>query len=680
MPSDQLFIEKCTEITLKHVSEEGFGVSELAEELAMSRSNLLRKVKRATGLSASRFIRKVRLEKAVELLRNQDLTISEIGFLVGFSSTSYFIKCFKEEFGYSPGQLADQEANIDDEKPSSVLSKKGMTYIAVAVAILIVGLLLLYESSEEQKPAPEIKSIAVLPFINDSNDSSNVYFINGLMESTLNDLQKIGGLRVLSRTTSEKYRNSKKSAPEIAEELQVIYLVEGSGQKMGDQFKLNIQLIDARSDEHLWSKQFVAETRDVFKLQQDVAKSIAREIEVVITPQEARYIEKIPTDNLTAYDYYLQGMEYLVYRDAFDMNKAVGYFNKAIQEDPEFAMAYANTAIAYYYHDIFKEDKPYADSLAKYAEKAMLLDPELTNSLMAKAFVYTQRREYELAVSYLEKALVISPNSSVVINLLSDFYSVYVPNTGKYLQYALKGALLNIDEADSSARSITYLHLANALIQAGFVDESREYLLKVEAFNPDMYYTDHIRAFLDYTEHGRMATVQQDLQALFAQDSSRLDILQDIAKVCYMQEHYEEAYFYYQWFDSLRTQYQLNIYPFEDLKMAYVARALGYNDEAERFLQQYMNYLATDETVYHAANLGMVALYEGKEEEALKHLKDFAKQDGYYYWLILFFEDDPMVKKIKDQKTFQAVWQEVIASFWQNHEQIKQRLELERLI
>ena len=114
--------------------------------------------------------------------------------------------------------------------------------------------------------------------------------------------------------------------------------------------------------------------------------------------------------------------------------------------------------------------------------------------------------------------------------------------------------------------------------------------------------------------------------------------------------------------------------------MAYVARELGHNDEAERFLQQYMNYLATDETVYHEANLGMVALYEGKEKEALRHFKAFAKQDGYYYWLILFFENDPMVIKIKDQDSFQAVWQQVSDSFWQNHEQIKQTLELERLI
>ena len=100
------------------------------------------------------------------------------------------------------------------------------------------------------------KSIAVLPFINDSNDSTNVYIINGLMESTLNNLQKIKELRVISRTSVEKYRNNPKTIPEIARELNVHYLIEGSGQKIGDQILLNIQLIEAPSDKHLWSEQY----------------------------------------------------------------------------------------------------------------------------------------------------------------------------------------------------------------------------------------------------------------------------------------------------------------------------------------------------------------------------------------------------------------------------------------
>src|SRR5690606_7154799 len=123
------------------------------------------------------------------------------------------------------------------------------------------------------------KSIIVLPFKNDSGDSTNVYLINGLMEATLNNLQKIKDLRVLSRTSAEKYRESNKSIPEMADELNVNYLVEGSGQKMGDKIVLNIQLIDGAKDRHLWSKQYRREVSDIFALQLEISKDIAQEIQ-----------------------------------------------------------------------------------------------------------------------------------------------------------------------------------------------------------------------------------------------------------------------------------------------------------------------------------------------------------------------------------------------------------------
>ena len=129
-----------------------------------------------------------------------------------------------------------------------------------------------------------------MPFKNDSADSTNVYIVNGLMESILNNLQKIENLRVISRTSVEKYRTQQKTIPEIARELGVSYLVEGSGQKAGDKILLNIQLIDAKSDKHLWAEQYARETGDIFELQQEVAKKIAGEIEVIITPEEVNRI------------------------------------------------------------------------------------------------------------------------------------------------------------------------------------------------------------------------------------------------------------------------------------------------------------------------------------------------------------------------------------------------------
>jgi TolB-like protein len=208
--------------------------------------------------------------------------------------------------------------NIDRLDYQSRGRFKGRSFIKWAIiAVAVICLAIFTYSSDffNRKSAPDSmgeivdKSIAVLPFKNESSDSLNLYFVNGLMESALNKLQKIGDLRVISRTSVEKYRNTNKGIPEIAEELNVNYLVEGSGQRVGDQVLLNIQLIEASSDQPIWVEQYNREVRDVFALQNEVAKEIATAIKAVVTPAELKQIEKKPTENLLAYDYYLQALD-----------------------------------------------------------------------------------------------------------------------------------------------------------------------------------------------------------------------------------------------------------------------------------------------------------------------------------------------------------------------------------
>ena len=159
-------------------------------------------------------------------------------------------------------------------------------------------------------PAKLEKSIAVLPFINDSPDQENTYFINGVMEEILNNLQKIKDLRVISRTSVEQYRGQKRPISEIAQELGVNYIVEGSGQKYGNNFRLRAQLIKADHESHLWGESFqneINDVKDIFSIQIQIAESMAAELKAIITPVEKKLIEKIPTTDLTAYDAYLKG-------------------------------------------------------------------------------------------------------------------------------------------------------------------------------------------------------------------------------------------------------------------------------------------------------------------------------------------------------------------------------------
>lgn len=204
------------------------------------------------------------------------------------------------------------------------------------------------------KQAPDAakleKSVAILPFKNDSKDEENTYFINGLMEEILNNLQKIKDLRVISRTSVEQYRNQTKSIPEIAKELGVNYIVEGSGQKYGNAFRLRIQLIMAAKESHLWGESYqqkIKKAEDIFNIQTQIAESIAKELKAIITPQEKDLIEKIPTKQLEAYDAYLKGRFYLYKFTSEDLEAAMKYFELAKEKDPDYALAYAGISFVW---------------------------------------------------------------------------------------------------------------------------------------------------------------------------------------------------------------------------------------------------------------------------------------------------------------------------------------------
>ncbi len=297
------FFTKLSEEVKAHCSSEQFGVSDLAEMMGMSRSNLLRKVKKQTGLSVSLFIRKIRLEMALDILKEGSLTVSEVAFQVGFSSTSYFIKCFHDYYGLPPGEVGKgewpREEDVQKQEKQLPLNLKRVSLYVLGSVFVVFVVVFGLRYFPAKKPG---KSIVVLPFKNESSDSTNVYIINGVMEAILGHLQKIEDLRVVSRTSVEQFRNSSKTIPEIAKELNVSYFIEGSGQKVGGQLLLNVQLIDAEGDKHLWTQQYNRETKDIFALQREVAKSIADEIEVVISPQAEKQMDKEPTTNLEAYD------------------------------------------------------------------------------------------------------------------------------------------------------------------------------------------------------------------------------------------------------------------------------------------------------------------------------------------------------------------------------------------
>ncbi len=676
------FLSKIKEIIEETISNEQFGVSELAREVGMSRSNLLRKIKKNTKLSASQFIRQVRLQHAMEMLKQTSLTVSEVSYKVGFNSTSYFIKCFHDHYGYSPGEVGKREENESDsiqrEQPGN---KKAITLSVVFFIFIIAAALWFFFGnpfSSRQKVLE--KSIAVLPFKNDSNDSTNVHIINGLMESILNNLQKIEDLRVISRTSVEKYRNNPKTISEIARELDVNYFVEGSGQKIGDQILLNVQLIEAPNDNHLWAEQYKREVKDIFNLQQEVAKKIAEQIEVIITPAEEALINKVPTDDLVAYDYFLKGLDLLYKGNGESLEEAISWFTKATEQDNEFARAHAGIAIAYYFLDALRVEKKYSEQINNYADKALLLDPKLPQSLIAKALFFMNSGENELAVPYLEKALEYNPNSALVINILSDFYTSSIPNTEKYLEYALKGIRLDIAAHDSITASFIFLHVSNAFIQTGFIDEAELYINKSLSYYPENLYSEYVKAYILFAKNRDLPRLNERLIDALNKDTTRLDIMQEVGKSYYFMRDYEHAYKFYKPFIETREALNLNIYRGENAKIGVVLSNVGQKEDSEKYFTDFLNYAENDKSIYKNLSLAAFYSWKGDTEKALEKMKLFSEQDNYHYWIILFLEMDPLMDNVKGLPEFRKVFRDIETKFWNSHKQIRASLEEKGLL
>ncbi|MCX6328899.1 MAG: hypothetical protein NTZ85_05185 [Bacteroidia bacterium] len=281
----------------------------------------------------------------------------------------------------------------------------------IIIALMVLGYLFipkLFKSKEQLE-----KSIAVLPFRNDSPNDTNTYFINGIMEKILNNLQMVNELRVISRTSVEQYRNTTKSIPEIARELGVKYIVEGSGQKYGNTFGVSVQLIKAVKEDHMWGKSYeqeIRETRDIISVQSRIAQAIAEELKATITPKEKELIENIPTTNQLAYDFYLKGKDYW---SKYESNLALDMYSKAIQEDPLFAAAYAQRAHThfYFYWNKLRGWQGH-DSLGKEdLNKGLQLNPELPELKLVQAVAYYWLdRDYDKSLKILTELKAVVPN------------------------------------------------------------------------------------------------------------------------------------------------------------------------------------------------------------------------------------------------------------------------------
>jgi TolB-like protein/AraC-like DNA-binding protein len=680
---------KLEQIILENIADEKFGVGELAEQAGMSRSTLLRKLQKESELSAGQLIRKVRLDKAKELLNEGNPTISEVSYQVGFNSTSYFIKCFKEEFGQSPGEFQKQELieeTVDDavleegsEEASEEKVKFRYQWILYLLGIFLATMIIWLVWKPDTTIEPLDKSVAVLPFKNNSEDYSNIYVVNGVMDAVLNNLQKISDLKVISRQSVEQYRNSEKSIKEIASDLEVSYLVEGSGQKHGDKILLNVQLIDGKNDRQIWSEVYEKDLVDIFKMQRDIAEVIAKQVNAKITPEEQKRLEEVPTDDMVAYDYFLQGMDLLNDPSGKGLEPSIPLFNMAIERDPEFARAYAAAAISYYYMDIFQAEKKHKDQVNYYAEKAFLLQPKLPQALIAKAFSYMMKREFETAVTYLEKALEYHPNSAFVIQYLADFYANYIPNSPKYLEYSLKGLQLDKSTTDSISMSFMYLHVSNAFLQTGFLDQALLYINRSLDYNSRNIYSQYVKAYVYFARDRDIKKVNKRLLEIYQMDTTRIDVVQELAKSYYNHRDFKNAWVYYQKLIKYREEQNMNLYLHENIKIAWTCKQLGLKEQEAKNLEEYKEFTEIDASIYKPLLQASYYAYINDTAQAMHYLEEFSHAEDFHIW-ILMLPGEPHLENITSLPAFDSIMHKMETYFGERHEEIRERLNEEGLI
>ncbi len=389
--------------------------------------------------------------------------------------------------------------DLKDKKPTGGLlgQMKQPGAARVRVISILIGLLLIgflgwiaynkYIDHTGNDASNIEKSIAVLPFRNDSPNEDNLYFCNGIMEGILDHLAKIPELTVISRTSVEQYRENPPSMAEIARELNVNYILEGSVLRIGDRVQISAQLINALEDKHLWSDQFdknIESAEIIFEVLAEVTQNIGRALKATISPELQERIEAVPTADLTAYDYFLQGKEhyYNYYRSGMDNSNLINadrLFELAIKRDSTFGLAYAGKAA------VFGRSRSvnYLDSVLIYCDKAILLDPNAAFAYVIRGVDYYMNgiNDMKQAGIDLKKAVELSPNDVFMVRGLANFYAFYEESITalKFYKRAEKNG------RDPLSLAATYYHMGyDVYLGIGDMDKALYFINKSSEINP----------------------------------------------------------------------------------------------------------------------------------------------------------------------------------------------------
>ncbi len=451
--TEEQFLQNLTSIIDANLHNEHFGVAELATQLGMSRITLHRKVKSVISKSVSMFIRETRLKRALELLYEKELTISQIAYEVGFGSATYFTKCFHDYYGYPPGEAKNHVTQEEKQEPESKIhaqhtAKKKrwvqIAIIAVAAVIAIISIGVLFSGLFVKEKTRTENTIAILPFINDSGEEF-APFTTWMGIEIGNKLGKIENMLVVPQSTTETYRDSRKNNRDIARELMVDHILRGRTLKTGDKILVNIELLDANNGQSVFTDMYernldeneeTALTR-IFEICNDVVFQVSEALKTELTAEEKKQVAQKSTQNPEALQYFLQGNQlFLMLKTASNrsytnpnryiyINEAIKTFEKCINLDSTYSDAYVK--LAHMYFDFLYPHTSDLPLRSLYQDSGMML--------IEKALHFNKNH---LEANACKKSYLISKGLYQEAEKLSPIVDKQVKNAGYYMTIAME--------------------------------------------------------------------------------------------------------------------------------------------------------------------------------------------------------------------------------------------------
>jgi TolB-like protein/Flp pilus assembly protein TadD len=522
------------------------------------------------------------------------------------------------------------ESEIAAKKSITRKTGRKIVGLTIAVAIVAAGLLVFQMAGRDRwahrsaegnpeggrpgsPPLPiPAKSIAVLPFDNLSRDPDNAYFCEGVQDEILTRLAKVADLKVISRTSTQHFKSAPDNIPEIAKKLGVMHILEGSVQKASGQVRVNVQLINAMTDAHLWADTFDRNLTDIFAVETEIAKAIAEVLQAKLTGSEKTSMSNKPTENPEAYELYLKGRFFWNKRTATDLWKSIEFFNQAIEKDPGYALAYAGEAQAWSLLSAYNGASP-ADSYPQaeaFARKALALDANCAEALVGSGS-FKARYQFDVrgALKDYERAIQLNPNDSTAHHWLGgDCFAA----TGQHAREVaeLKRAL----ELDPLSLIINS-NLGVAYNRAGRFEEAVAQFRKAVQMD-DRFYPAHREYALALELQGKIpeAISEYEKAAALTDDPIPLGALGRIYGIT------------------------------------------GRKDEAQKILAQLQGLRAQRYTA--AYSLALVALGLGDKTEALHWLEEsYRERDGDSIGVIRV---DPLLRSLRGDPRFEALAEKIV--------------------